>query len=166
MNVAAWSEVVLSLSVWWLSCSWRLIVSTDLPIKVEQVKIIHKIHSHFLCYHHHLLCTVCLSVHLSDHCLSIRLSVLCLSICLTSLCLSVCPSVWPLSDLCLSVCSDGRESSTVTKVFLVELVDSNNRKEVEEDFLQSEQQVVKDLQIKTTFPISPRSSCLYRESAC
>ncbi|XP_042372318.1 double zinc ribbon and ankyrin repeat-containing protein 1-like, partial [Plectropomus leopardus] len=35
---------------------------------------------------------------------------------------------------------DGRESSVVTKVFSVELVDSNNKKEKEENFLQSDQQ--------------------------
>ncbi|XP_067441904.1 double zinc ribbon and ankyrin repeat-containing protein 1 isoform X3 [Thunnus thynnus] len=40
----------------------------------------------------------------------------------------------------LAVTSDGRESSTVTKVFFVELVDSNSRKEDEENFLQSDQQ--------------------------
>ncbi|XP_076584398.1 double zinc ribbon and ankyrin repeat-containing protein 1 isoform X2 [Chaetodon auriga] len=40
----------------------------------------------------------------------------------------------------VAVTSDGRESSTVTKVFSVELVDSNNRKRNEENFLQSDQQ--------------------------
>ncbi|KAI3352703.1 hypothetical protein L3Q82_020166, partial [Scortum barcoo] len=39
-----------------------------------------------------------------------------------------------------AVTSDGRQSSTVTKVFLVELVDSNNRKESDENFLHSDQQ--------------------------
>ncbi|XP_070779285.1 double zinc ribbon and ankyrin repeat-containing protein 1 [Enoplosus armatus] len=40
----------------------------------------------------------------------------------------------------VAVTSDGRESSTVTKVFSVELVDSNNRKDNEENFLSSDQQ--------------------------
>ncbi|XP_062282926.1 double zinc ribbon and ankyrin repeat-containing protein 1 [Scomber scombrus] len=40
----------------------------------------------------------------------------------------------------LAVTSDGRESSTVTKVFSVELVDSISRKEDEENFLRSDQQ--------------------------
>ncbi|XP_071381994.1 double zinc ribbon and ankyrin repeat-containing protein 1 [Centroberyx affinis] len=41
----------------------------------------------------------------------------------------------------VAVCSDGRESATVTKVFLVELVDSKPRKENEENFLQRDQQL-------------------------
>ncbi|XP_051238984.1 double zinc ribbon and ankyrin repeat-containing protein 1 isoform X3 [Dicentrarchus labrax] len=40
----------------------------------------------------------------------------------------------------VAVTSDGRESSTVTKVFSVELVDGGNRRENEENFLQSDQQ--------------------------
>lgn len=47
--------------------------------------------------------------------------------------------------------SDGRESSTVTKVFFVELVDSNSRKEDEENFLQSDQQVIKHPQHIQTY---------------
>uniref|UniRef100_UPI003AAB8192 double zinc ribbon and ankyrin repeat-containing protein 1 n=1 Tax=Centroberyx gerrardi TaxID=166262 RepID=UPI003AAB8192 len=41
----------------------------------------------------------------------------------------------------VAVSSDGRESSTVTKVFLVEVVDSKLRKENEGNFLQSDQQL-------------------------
>ncbi|XP_040001021.1 double zinc ribbon and ankyrin repeat-containing protein 1 [Xiphias gladius] len=40
----------------------------------------------------------------------------------------------------VAVSSDGRQSSTVTKVFSVELVDSSDRKENEENFLRSDQQ--------------------------
>ncbi|XP_078022700.1 double zinc ribbon and ankyrin repeat-containing protein 1 [Epinephelus lanceolatus] len=40
----------------------------------------------------------------------------------------------------VAVTSDGRESSVVTKVFSVELVDANNRKESEENFLRGDQQ--------------------------
>ncbi|XP_054460821.1 double zinc ribbon and ankyrin repeat-containing protein 1-like isoform X2 [Anoplopoma fimbria] len=39
----------------------------------------------------------------------------------------------------VAVTRDGRDSSTVTKVFLVEHADSNNRKENEDNFLQSDQ---------------------------
>ncbi|XP_070684333.1 double zinc ribbon and ankyrin repeat-containing protein 1 [Pempheris klunzingeri] len=40
----------------------------------------------------------------------------------------------------VAVTSDGRQSSTVTKLFSVELVDSNNRKQNDDSFLQSDQQ--------------------------
>ncbi|XP_071328319.1 double zinc ribbon and ankyrin repeat-containing protein 1 isoform X6 [Trachinotus anak] len=45
-----------------------------------------------------------------------------------------------LSVRAVAVCSDGRQSSIVTKVFSVDLVDSNHRKENQENFLQSDQQ--------------------------
>uniref|UniRef100_A0A4W6E0S7 Double zinc ribbon and ankyrin repeat-containing protein 1 n=1 Tax=Lates calcarifer TaxID=8187 RepID=A0A4W6E0S7_LATCA len=42
----------------------------------------------------------------------------------------------------VAVSSDGRQSSTVTKVFSVELTDSHSRKEIEENFLFDDQQVI------------------------
>ncbi|XP_040892498.1 double zinc ribbon and ankyrin repeat-containing protein 1 isoform X2 [Toxotes jaculatrix] len=53
------------------------------------------------------------------------------------------PILLPAGRVCVravAVSSDGRQSSAVTKVFSVELANSNNRKEKEESFVQSEQQ--------------------------
>lgn len=60
-----------------------------------------------------------------------------MQVCLTDRFKSWCLSV------CLSVCSDGRESSTVTKVFLVELLESNRKEN--KNFLPSDEQVINHL---------------------
>lgn len=48
-------------------------------------------------------------------------------------------------SLSLFLYSDGRESSVVTKVFLVDLLDSDNRKQTKEKHPRSERQVIKPL---------------------
>uniref|UniRef100_A0A3P8UNI6 Double zinc ribbon and ankyrin repeat domains 1 n=1 Tax=Cynoglossus semilaevis TaxID=244447 RepID=A0A3P8UNI6_CYNSE len=85
----------------------------------------------------------------------------------------------------VAVSSDGRESSVVTKVFLVDLLDSDNRKQTKEKHPRSERQVIKPLDHSVPFSLtvspllcvlvlylsclvflSPVSVCLLRCSQC